>query len=88
MSEMGYYLDPTALRDLVRRMRLALGDDGVLVACHWRHAVADYPLTGDAVHEALLESGLARTVRHVEADFLLEVFQVDPRSVARRGGLA
>ncbi len=88
LSEVGYYLDITDLRELVRRMRRALTDDGVLVACHWRHPVAEYPLTGDAVHEVLLGSGLERTVRHVEDDFLLEVFQVDPRSVAQRNGLA
>lgn len=88
MSEVGYYLDTAGLRDLVRRMRGALTDDGVLVACHWRHPVAEYPLTGDAVHEVLLDSDLERTVLHVEADFLLEVFQVDPRSVAERNGLA
>ena len=27
--------------------------DGVLVACHWRHPVPEYPLGGDAVHAAL-----------------------------------
>ena len=31
--------------------------------------------------------GLSRLVLHIEADFLLEVWGRDPRSVGQRGGL-
>jgi SAM-dependent methyltransferase len=91
LSEVGYYLDPLDLGRLARSAVAALEPGGDLVAVHWRHPVADYPLDGDAVHaELAASSGLERTCRHVEADFLLEIFARTPpaaRSVARAEGL-
>jgi len=89
LSEVGYYWELPVLRTTVRSIVRSLSDDGVLVACHWRHAVADYPLGGDEVHRVLAEiPGLHRTARHEEADFLLEVFGTSEDSVGRREGLA
>lgn len=88
LSEVGYYLARTELAALARRVRAALSPDGTVVACHWRHPVRDYPLSGDAVHEILrAELGLPATVEHRERDFLLEVFETRPRSLAQREGL-
>lgn len=91
LSEVGYYLDPPDLGRLVRAATAALEPGGDLVAVHWRHPVADYPLTGDTVHAELAASpGLECTCRHVEADFLLEVYARTPptaRSVAQVDGL-
>lgn len=87
LSEVGYYLEREPLRRALRRIRDALAPDGVLVACHWRHPVADYPLTGDDVHAELRALGLARLVEHIEDDFVLEVLSPDPRSVAAIEGL-
>lgn len=91
LSEVGYYLSwadlTRALPDLLTR--LARG--GTVLACHWRHPVADYPLPGDAVHRALAraaqDAGLAHLVEHREADLLLDVWSRDARSVAERTGL-
>ncbi len=89
LCEVGYYLTRPQLATTARRLRDALTDDGTLVACHWRHPVAQYPLTGDDVHRTLAaELGLRTLVRHVEEDFLLDVWSRDARSVARRTGLA
>lgn len=90
LSELGYYFSPVELRHLLERCRASLAADGVLVACHWRHPVREYPLTGDQVHEELGRlDGLERTVAHRERDFLLEVFEPAPaRSVAQGEGLA
>lgn len=90
ISEVGYYLSAAELRELLERCRGSLTDGGVLVACHWRHPVEEYPLTGDQVHDALdALSGFERTVLHRERDFVLEVFEPAPaRSVAQREGLA
>lgn len=89
LSEVGYYLTRPQLATTARRLRDALTADGTLVACHWRHPVAQYPLSGDDVHRTLAaELGLTTVVRHVEDDFLLDVWSRDPRSVARRTGLA
>lgn len=88
LSEVGYYFGREGLRRVLERIENALTDDGVLVACHWRHPVADYPLSGDEVHEIVKESALTMTVEHIERDFVLGVFRADPRSVAERTGLA
>ena len=89
-SEVGYYFSAEELRHVLRRCRDSLAPDGVIVACHWRHPVPEYPLTGDQVHSALGRlDGIERTVEHRERDFLLEVFEAAPaRSVAQHEGLA
>lgn len=74
ISEVGYYLDEQALARLAGQCAASLTDDGVVVACHWRHPVEDYPLLGDRVHEILVSaSGLMPIAAYVDADFRLEV---------------
>ncbi|MEP6980739.1 MAG: bifunctional PIG-L family deacetylase/class I SAM-dependent methyltransferase [Nakamurella sp.] len=89
LSEIGYYCGDADLDVLIDRTVASLDDDGVLVACHWRHPVAEYPLAGDEVHRRIHErSGLALLASHLEADFRLEVFVRPPAvSVAGRDGL-
>jgi SAM-dependent methyltransferase len=88
LSEVGYYaLEPAAL---ARRVRGSLTGDGVVVACHWRHPAADHPVSGELVHRALsegLRTGAHHAVHHEERDFLLDVWSVDPRSVAEVEGI-
>jgi SAM-dependent methyltransferase len=89
LSEVGYYLDADDLGTLVDRAAASLAPGGALLACHWRHPVADYPQSGDEVHRTIRShSELTRVVSHVETDFLLEVFSrgVQP-TVAQREGL-
>ena len=89
LSEVAYYLRRPRLRAVARDLAAALTPTGTLVACHWRHPVADYPLTGDDVHRTLAaELGLTCLVHHVEDDLVLDVWSRDARSVARRTGLA
>ncbi len=88
LSEVGYYLSRADLLRTARALRASLAPGGTVVAVHWRHPVADYPLTGDEVHRVLRRAlDLAPLVRHEEADFVLDVLAADPRSVARRTGL-
>lgn len=89
MAEVAYYCGPQDLRTLAAAACAALTDDGVLVACHWRHLVQGYPSTGDEVHRVLrAQPGVAVLARHEEEDFLLEVFVRAPAvSVARAEGL-
>ncbi|WP_273653205.1 PIG-L family deacetylase [Cellulomonas fimi] len=88
LSEVGYYLSRADLVRTARALRASLAPGGTVVAVHWRHPVADYPLTGDEVHRVLRRTlDLAPLVRHEEADFVLDVLAADPRSVARRTGL-
>ncbi|GAA4724440.1 hypothetical protein GCM10023216_13060 [Isoptericola chiayiensis] len=89
LSEVLYYYDRADLDTAVDRTVATLDDDGVVVACHWRHEVPEYPLAGDEVHDALRSHpGLDVLVRHEEEDFVLEVLVRRPaRSVARETGL-
>ena len=91
LGEVGYYLSPAALGQLLADVDRRLAPGGSLVACHWRHGADDFAQDGDDVHEALAAwartAGLTRVVGHVEEDFLLDVWSRDPRSVATRTGL-
>ncbi len=88
VSEVGYYLTLPHLRDVLARLEAELAPGGTLLACHWRHPVGDYPLTGDEVHRTLARgTRLTRIAVHEEADFLLDVYSADARSVAARTGL-
>lgn len=89
VSELGYYLEEPDLRELARRCARSLAASGVVAACHWRHSASDFLRGGDAVHRLLaLHLGLPCAVRHVERDFVLDVWCRDTASVAQREGLA
>ncbi len=95
LSEVGYYFDAKDFHRLLDLTSASLDPGGTLVAVHWRHPVAEYPGSGDEVHERISrragDLGLARTVTHEERDFWLEVYlrtPPAPRSVAERTGLA
>jgi SAM-dependent methyltransferase len=86
LSEVGYYLSSPDLDRLLDLIERDLVPGGAVLACHWRHPVADYPLTGDEVHQAL--SRWPRLSRVEEEDFLLDVLVPDGApSVADREGL-
>lgn len=89
LSEVGYYCGSADLALLAGRAARSLAADGVLVACHWRHRVAEYPTSGDDVHATLrAHPRLALLARHEEEDFLLDVLVPAPAvSVARSTGL-
>lgn len=52
VSEVGYFLSPSALDRLVQRVAESLRPTGSVVLCHWRHEVVGWPLDGEAVHRA------------------------------------
>ncbi|CAN5307360.1 hypothetical protein BH09ACT2_BH09ACT2_16460 [soil metagenome] len=89
VSEVGYYLCRSDLIALFATAASRLSPGGVMVLCHWRHPVSDYPLRGDEVHEIMrATTALFRTVRHEESDFILELYGTDAGSVAQHEGLA
>ena len=89
LSEVGYYLAARDLGRLLSNTVASLQPHGTLALCHWRHPVTDYPLSGDEVHEAAAQlDGLRLIAHHSEADFLLDVYSPDGRSVAQQTGLA
>jgi SAM-dependent methyltransferase len=54
MSEVGYYFALPELRKLQEQILEALAPGGELVCVHYLPVVPDYPLTGDEVHESVL----------------------------------
>jgi len=88
ISELAYYLDEAALGSLAIKARSALDSDGVLVACHWKHPIDGAHHDAHTVHARLAASiDLVQAVHHEEADFLLDVWCRDPRSVAATEGI-
>lgn len=90
LSEMAYYCSTPDLETLIRRAAASLTPDGVLLLCHWRHLVSDYPQTGDEVHRvALAVSGMARLAGYLDDDVAIDVLVRPPVvSVGAREGLA
>lgn len=85
ISEIGYYFDSDPLAQLLEQARASLAPEGVVLACHWRYAIAGCTLTGDDVHEALdARLGLPRIFKHEEADFRIDVWSATTTSVADR----
>lgn len=91
LSEILYYFGDHDLGQVLKEAAGSLEPDGTLLAVHWRHPVADYPRTGDDVHEVLAaQPGLGRLAVHAEPDFLAEVYvrtEGTPVSVAQATGL-
>ena len=91
-SEVLYYFTGRELDQVLDRGITSLRPGGSLLAVHWRHPVADYPRSGDDVHQVLAaRRDLARRVGHTETDFTAEVYQRAGRellSVAQAEGLA
>jgi SAM-dependent methyltransferase len=89
ISEMAYYLNDEEREQLLDRCIETLAPSGALVLCHWRRPFNDQLQSADAIHAAFDASPqLHRITRHEEADFLLDVWSRDPRSVAQREGVA
>lgn len=87
LSELGYFLDADAMREVARRCSETLSAGGTLVACDWRPDFAERALSTGQVHAALAGLGLKRLVCHEEDDFLLQLWCGDARSVAQREGI-
>ncbi len=89
LSEVAYYLDAQLLGYVLRRECLRLAPGATIVAAHWRHAVPEYPLTGDAANQVIAETpGLTRLGGYRDADVVIDVFDTGPgQSVAARTGV-
>jgi len=88
ISEVGYYLDATALLNLVDRARQSLDEHGTVLACHWKAPIDGCSLTGSQVHEQLGQQlDLPHLLRVNDADFLLDVWCGDATSTAQAEGL-
>jgi len=89
LSEVAYYLDRDTLTMVLGRECPRLAPDAVVIAAHWRHTVADYPLTGDEAHRVIAATpGLTSIGQYRDNDVVVEVFDTgDGASVAVRDGV-
>ena len=88
LSEVGYYLHADALRAVLDRELPRLAN-ATVVAAHWRHRVADYPMTGDHTNDVIAATaGLHQIGGYRDADLAIEVFDTaSAASVAARTGI-
>jgi LmbE family N-acetylglucosaminyl deacetylase/SAM-dependent methyltransferase len=66
VSEVGYFLSPGDLEQLIARIRGCLEPDGTVVLCHWRHPVEGWVLDGPDVHDRFRDSALPPEVARYE----------------------
>ncbi|WP_319432543.1 SAM-dependent methyltransferase [Mycobacterium sp. RTGN5] len=86
ISEIAYYFDAPALRAILDRELARLHSDVTVIAAHWRHPVADYPLSGDAANAVIAATpGLHPIGGYRDDDVVIEVFDTrSAESVATR----
>ena len=76
ISELAYYFDQAALAQMLARAQDMLDPGGELAMCHYLHDFDDrITATPDAHALAHQLPGMRRVVHHLDADFLLEVWQ-------------
>lgn len=77
LSEVAYYLDAVLLRDVLDRELGRMREGTTVLAAHWRHAVDDYPLTGDEANRLIgATAGLNRAAGYCDDDVVIDVFVV------------
>ena len=89
VSEVAYYLSAATFREVLDRECPRLAAGATLLAAHWRHPVADYPMTGDQAHDIIADTAdLHRLGRYLDDDVVIEVFGVGSAvSVATETGV-
>lgn len=86
LSELGYFFAREDWAATAERAAGAIGTRGTIAACHWLRPFDQRRLSTRCVHAAIARlPGLRRHVRHLEPDFLLEVWSRDTRALRQRG---
>ncbi len=80
VSEVGYYWSQADLFKAQQLIVSRLQPGGHLILVHWTPYVADYPLTGDQVHDAFIrfgeDTGTLKALKHQRADtYRLDLFE-------------
>ena len=76
LSELVYFLEPSQVDELAERVASSCGPGATVLAVHWCGPIDDWALPAPEAHARIQRvANLARVSRHVERDFLLEVFQ-------------
>jgi trans-aconitate methyltransferase len=76
ISEVAYYLSGPTLRSVLDRESARLAAGATVVAAHWRHAVDDYPLSGDQANALIGETAdLTAMARYRDDDVVIDVLR-------------
>lgn len=88
LSEVLYFIDEAACREVARAARASAADTGTVVACNWRDAIDGWGHRGDQVHRRFAEAlDLPRLFAYEDDDFLLGAWSLDASTAAMRDGL-
>lgn len=102
ISEILYYLSASDIDIVINWVQKHLASGGTLLCCHWRYAIEGFDMTGEKVHERLQnafnlpanepsQKAAKAIFTHqsclVDRDFLLDVWQNTPNSVAEQENL-
>lgn len=87
-SELLYFLDEDQLMDVISLSRLHLMPNGHIAVCNWKPDFAFRKLETDLISSVFKNQvSLYRIVHHEEADFILDVYSANPKSVASLEGI-
>lgn len=88
ISEILYYLNPTALQQVLAWLHSALEPDGCILTCHWRAPISGFSLNGEKVHHYLkAHLNYAHNLSLQDSDFLVDLWFNSAQSVAEQEGL-
>ena len=91
ISEILYYLSPNDIDTVIFWIKQNLAIGGTLLCCHWRYVIDGFAMTGETVHQRLHQafnhSPLTHQSQIIDSDFLLDVWQYSPNSVAMQENL-
>ncbi|MGE8538685.1 MAG: class I SAM-dependent DNA methyltransferase [Acinetobacter sp.] len=88
VSEILYYLDATALEQVLAWLNTALEPGGCILSCHWRAPISGFSLNGEDVHRHLTaQLKYAHSLSVQDSDFLVDLWLNSTRSVAEQEGL-
>lgn len=101
ISEVLYYLEPNDIDTVIAWARQNLAIGGTLLCCHWRYAIDGFAMTGETVHQRLHQAfnvandndkascqvAFNHQSQVVDSDFLLDVWQNSPNTVAMQENL-
>ena len=72
ICEIGYYFSPETWAEMVESMVLGMHPGSILLASHWLGTSNDHVQSGDAVHDAIVNPLLQRTLSERHEGFRLE----------------
>ena len=93
ISEILYYLSSNDIDTVIAWIQQNLAIGGTLLCCHWCYAIEGFAMTGETVHQRLHHAfNLTNSEKHqvtfthqsqmIDSDFLLDIWQRSPDSVA------